>query len=288
MLYDSMLLRTFVAVSDLGSFTKAALHVNLTQSAISLHIKRLEEQVGSQLVLRGAHGIRLTLEGEILLSYARRILALHKEARNRLDHRLGGPIRIRAAEFVDSRLLFRSCSQFGALYPDIHLHVSLGRGPDLPSATDEEGFDLSIVSDEVGYGSGLLLYRDRRVWATSPHMSFDRGQPIPVAIPHQDHSNGNWGQPALEQLDSAGWQPEVILESSCSDALLNAVEAGIAIAIVPERLLRADHRPLTFATSLPPLPDIEFKLRRGKRQSHEVDRIAAMFLERFIATDLAA
>jgi len=78
MLYDTSLLRTFVAVSDSGSFTKAAREVNLTQSAVSLHVKRLEDQVGSRLIVRNARGVRLTGQGEILLSYARRILALYK------------------------------------------------------------------------------------------------------------------------------------------------------------------------------------------------------------------
>jgi DNA-binding transcriptional LysR family regulator len=76
MLYDTSLLRTFVAVCDTGSFTNAAREVNLTQSAVSLHVTRLEDQVGSRLIERNARGLSLTEQGEILLPYARRILAL--------------------------------------------------------------------------------------------------------------------------------------------------------------------------------------------------------------------
>ncbi|MGB6428364.1 MAG: LysR family transcriptional regulator, partial [Methyloceanibacter sp.] len=68
MLYDTALLRTFVAICDAGSFTKAAREVNLTQSAVSLHVKRLEEQVGSRLIVRNARSLRLTEHGEVLLS----------------------------------------------------------------------------------------------------------------------------------------------------------------------------------------------------------------------------
>ncbi len=78
MLYDTTLLRTFAAVCDTGSFTKAARMVNLTQSAVSLHIKRLEEQIGARLLRRGAEGVGATEQGEVLLSYARRILALNR------------------------------------------------------------------------------------------------------------------------------------------------------------------------------------------------------------------
>jgi DNA-binding transcriptional LysR family regulator len=98
MLYDTGLLRTFVAICDHGSFTHASREVNLTQSAVSLHNKRLE-------ALRKARGIRLTVQGEVLLSYARRILALHMEAEHRLGQSASGAIRIGAPEYFDLRTL---------------------------------------------------------------------------------------------------------------------------------------------------------------------------------------
>src|SRR6476660_6406822 len=111
MLYDTVLLGTFAAICDAGSFTKAAREVNLTQSAVSLHVKRLEDQVGSRLIMRNTRGVRLTEHGEILLSYARRILALYKEAEHRLSRDSGGLVRIGAPEY--SALL----GQFSARYP---------------------------------------------------------------------------------------------------------------------------------------------------------------------------
>jgi regulatory helix-turn-helix LysR family protein len=105
MLYDTVLLRTFAAICDAGSFTRAAREVNLTQSAVSLHVKRLEDQVGSRLIMRNTRGVRLTEHGEILLSYARRILALYKEAEHRLSRDSGGLVRIGAAEYFDLHTL---------------------------------------------------------------------------------------------------------------------------------------------------------------------------------------
>lgn len=109
MLYDTSLLRTFVAVSDSGSFTKAAREVNLTQSAVSLHVKRLEDQVGSRLIVRNARGVRLTGQGEILLSYARRILALYKEAEQHLSttaRAASGSVR----RTISTSTFYRRCS----------------------------------------------------------------------------------------------------------------------------------------------------------------------------------
>ncbi len=101
MLYDTTLLRTFIAICDTGSFTKAAHQVNLTQSAVSHHVRRLEDRVGLPLIVRNTRGIRLTEKGEVLLCYARRIIALHKEAEKHLNG--GELVRIGAPEVFDMR-----------------------------------------------------------------------------------------------------------------------------------------------------------------------------------------
>jgi len=149
MLYDTVLLRTFVAVCDSGSFTKAAREVNLTQSAVSLHVKRLEDQVGSRLIVRNARAIRLTEQGEVLLSYARRILALYKEAEHRLGRDSGGLVRIGAPEYFDLHTLSALLGQFSARYLAVRLQIELGIGPDISALLDEGELDLAIVSNEI-------------------------------------------------------------------------------------------------------------------------------------------
>ena len=144
MLYDTVLLRTFAAICDAGSFTKAAREVNLTQSAVSLHVKRLEDQVGSRLIMRNTRGVRLTEHGEILLSYARRILALYKEAEHRLSRDSGGLVRIGAAEYFDLHTLSALLGQFSARYPAVRLQIELGIGPDISALLDEGELDLVI------------------------------------------------------------------------------------------------------------------------------------------------
>jgi DNA-binding transcriptional LysR family regulator len=131
-LYDTALLRTFIAVCDSGSFTKAANQVNLTQSAVSLHVKRLEEQVGSRLIVRNVRGLRLTEQGEVLLSYARRILALYKEAEARLSRDASGLIRIGVPEYFDLHTLSSLLGQFSARYPAVKTQIELGLAPRFP------------------------------------------------------------------------------------------------------------------------------------------------------------
>jgi len=159
MLYDTGLLRTFVAVCEQGSFTKAAREVNLTQSAVSLHVKRLEDQVGSRLIMRNMRGVRLTEQGEVLLSYARRILALYKEAEQRLGRDSEGLVRIGAPEYFDLHTLSSLLGQFSARYPAVRLQIELGIGPDISALLDEGELDLVIVSNEIREGDGVPLCR---------------------------------------------------------------------------------------------------------------------------------
>jgi DNA-binding transcriptional LysR family regulator len=231
MLYDTVLLRTFIAICDSGSFTKAAREVNLTQSAVSLHIKRLEDQVGSRLIVRNARSIHLTKRGEILLSYARRILALHKEAEDRLGRDASASIRIGAPDYFDFQILSSLLEQFAASHPAVQLQVELGIGPDISALLDEGDLDMAIVSREIGEGDGVPLCRERRVWAAARTMRLDPEAPAPLAL-YPPHCR--WRQLALEQLDRAGRAWTVVLQSAGTAGILAALDAGVAISVFPE------------------------------------------------------
>ena len=139
MLYDTTLLRTFVAICDAGSFTRAAREVNLTQSAVSHHVKRLEDQVGVHLIVRNTRGLRLTEKGEILLCFARRILALYQEAQQTLSSDREGLLSIGAPEFFDMQMLSSLLAQLSDRYPTVSMRIELGIGPDISALLDEGG-----------------------------------------------------------------------------------------------------------------------------------------------------
>jgi DNA-binding transcriptional LysR family regulator len=278
MLYDTALLRTFVAVSDHGSFTKAARAVNLTQSAVSLHVKRLEDQVGSRLVLRNARGVQLTEQGEILLSYARRILALHKEAEQRLGRNGAGLIRIGAPDYFDFQILASLLGQFRTSYPAVRLQVELGIGPDISALLDQGDLDIAIVASEVGEGEGVSLCRERRIWAAGKSMQLDPQTPAPLLL-YPPHCR--WRQLALNELDRAGRTWTVVLQSAGTAGILAALDAGLGITVFPESGLPDRLKSLGQAEALPALPDFEFVLRRSRNcpaiAGHLADMIANSF-----------
>jgi DNA-binding transcriptional LysR family regulator len=278
MLYDSSLLRTFVAVCDSGSFTKAAAEVNLTQSAVSLHVKRLEDQVGSRLIVRNVRGLRFTEQGEVLLSYARRILALYKEAEQRLGRDTGGLIRIGAPEYFDLHTLSSLLGQFSARYPAVRMQIELGLGPDISALVDEGELDLAIVSNEIREGDGVPLCRERRVWAAGRSLRLAPGEPAPLAL---YPPFCRWRQLALEELDRAGRAWILVIQSAGTAGILAALDAGLAITILPEFNLPHTLKALGAAEALPKLPDFEFVLRRSRKSSHAADHLAEMIINFF-------
>ena len=155
MVLDIVLLRTFVAVVEAKGFTRAAGFVNLTQSAVSLHIKRLEEQIGRRLFDRTAPKLALTSDGEILLSYAQRILALEEEVKTRLGHpEPEGLVRFGAPEYFDPGTLASLLAQFNTRYPAVELEIQLGIGTDIAALYGRGLLDVAIINREVDDADG--------------------------------------------------------------------------------------------------------------------------------------
>lgn len=239
--------------------------MNLTQSAVSLHVKRLEDQVGSRLIVRKARGVRLTEQGEILLSYARRILALYKEAERRLGGDSSGVIRIGVPEYFDLHTLSSLLRQFSARYPAFRLHIELGIGPDISALVDEGELDLAIASNEIREGDGVPLCRERRVWAAGRAMQLDPEEPAPLAL-YPPYCG--WRQLALEELDRAGRAWTLAIQSAGTAGILAALEASLAISVFPAFRLPNTLKSLGAAEALPALPDFEFVLRRAAGTAH--------------------
>src|ERR1700676_5096604 len=141
-LLDLDLLRSFVSVVDAGGFTRAGERVHRTQSTVSQQIRRLEESLGYPLLLRNGKHATPTEEGERLLCYARRILALEQEARDVVSRPASdGVVRLGIPEDFAAYRLTELLSDFARSRPSLRLDVRCGRSPQMRHALERRGLE---------------------------------------------------------------------------------------------------------------------------------------------------
>lgn len=286
MILDTAQLRTLVAIAETGSFTRAAAQVNLTQSAISLQIKRLEEQVGRRLIERSARTVTLTHEGEVLLGYARRILALHREAEGLLsDADMCGLVRFGAPEYFDTNMLSMVLAHFRRQHPGVQLEIMIGLGPDVRQAFDSGLLDVAIINVEVGERDGVLVGCDERVWIASRDFERPQNAPLPLVVFPQSCA---WRRLATEQLDNAGIGWTVALTSSGVAGLVAGVEAGLGVSIAASRSVSKPLQIVAHDYALPALPPFEYRLVESPAASPAARRLVFTIREVFNGEDALA
>lgn len=184
-LLDNDVLRTFVAIAETGNFSTAAEAVFRTPSAVSMQIKKLEEQLGATLFLRDARSVSLTRHGEMLLSYARNILALSNEAVSRfIMPELSGVVRLGAPEDIGERLLPSILKSFAESYPGIMVDVTIDMSMGLKKRMEEQRLDLALINCATRPfpTGGEVVFRERLVWAGAKCGSAHRRDPLPISI----------------------------------------------------------------------------------------------------------
>ncbi|WP_296255202.1 MULTISPECIES: LysR substrate-binding domain-containing protein [unclassified Pseudomonas] len=256
---DSELLRTFVAIADQGGFTKAGEIVNRTQSAVSMQMKRLEDDVVKRpLFQKDGRVLNLTAEGQVLLGYARRILKLHSEVFNTLrEPHMVGTVKIGTPDDYVMRFLPGILSRFAQAYPLIQIEVHCESSAQLLHRQD---LDLSIVTREPGKEIGQILRQERFVWAEAAGFCPHEQTPIPLAMFNNDCFCRLW---ACNALDASGREYRTAYTSASLAAIMAVVSAGLAVTAQLESLITADLRILGEAQGLPPLPSASIVLLRN-------------------------
>ena len=151
---DITTLRSFVAVADTGGVTRAASFLHLTQSAVSMQLKRLEEMLGVELLDRSGRNIGLTAAGEQLLGFARKMLSLNDEIITRLtDQAFEGEVTLGVPHDVVHPVIPMVMQRFNVQFPRVKVNLCTSNTRDLKMDFDQERFDL-IVTTETAAGAG--------------------------------------------------------------------------------------------------------------------------------------
>lgn len=261
-------LRTFVAITDNGSFTRASEAVHKTQSAVSMQMRRLEERVGKPIFVRDGRLSRLTEDGERLLAHARRLLRLNDETLALFgDAELTGRVRFGTPDDYADRFLPEILARFAASNPKAEVTVVCAPTPHLVEAIDAGELDLAIVTHVRGDGTAEVVRREPLLWVGARGHCAHQLDPLPLAL---GRPTCDWRRAALEGLEAVGRRHRLLYVSWNSSAVAAAVIAGLAVSVLPESALRQGMRVLGTAEGLPQLPSVEIGLLMARTHPTEV------------------
>ncbi|TNI29427.1 LysR family transcriptional regulator [Aeromonas veronii] len=268
---DPLLLRSFVAIIDTGSFTRAGERVHLTQSTISQQIRRLEQQLGCPLLDRSGRQVVATAEGEKLLGLARRILALLAQAEEQVSEgsmalSLGVP------EDFAAGAITPVLAAFARDYPEVRLEVQSGLSHEIWQRFEAGELDLALVKQTRGQGSPLASWREPLAWVDSRDWPARERDPLPLVV---FPSEGLYRRQMTEALDGLGQRWRIAYVSASLASLQGAVSAGIGVSLLPKRLMPADQLALT---QWPKVAPVELALHAGGSGSEPLTRLSAALI----------
>ncbi|GAA4538079.1 LysR family transcriptional regulator [Pseudonocardia xishanensis] len=257
---DPVLLRSFTAVARALSFTRAAAALDLRQSTVSQHVRRLEETVGRTLLDRDTHRVALTADGEAMLEYAGTILDATDRA---LAHFRGADVRQRLRLGVSEDLVLTRVptilADFRSRHPAVDLELTVGLSETLEAALDHGDLDLVFAKRSPGRTGGTRVWPDRFVWCGAPGTRLAPDAPVPlVGYPPPSLSRAA----AIAALEAAGRAWRVACTSGSLSGLRAAALAGLGVVAHAETLLPAGLVPIP---GLPPLGGFDFTLQTGRR-----------------------
>jgi DNA-binding transcriptional LysR family regulator len=247
---DVTTLRSFVAVADMGGVTKAAGFLHLTQSAVSMQLKRLEELIGVALLDRTGRGIALTPAGEQMLGYARRMVTLNDEIMRRLSHdEFEGAVTLGVPHDIVYPTIPRVMQQFAAAFPRVKVNLCSSYTLELKQLFDKGEIDLILTTETSTPDGAEGLCTLPLVWIGAPGGASWRRRPFPFASARQCL----FRQRAIAALDRVGIEWDSALETE-SD---RTVEATIAADLgVGEMLLGTEPRHLEVIEHGGTLPEL--------------------------------
>lgn len=276
---DIHLLRSFTEVANSGGFTAAAERLCLTQSAVSGHIRRLEENLDLRLLNRNKRRVALTDAGEALLVHARHMLRLNDEALADLNvaKAISGVVRLGIPSDYAAHLLPRVLERFSCEYPGVQLQLFCELSVDLLGLLHQGKIDLALVTRQRFSPGGDPVRSERLVWVGAMDRDPWRRDPLPLALFPPGYCI--FRESALAALNEIGrrWQP--VCTSRSLSGLRAAVSAGMAVSVVAEHTLSHDMVILGREHGLPDLPSIEIALHYSGGQLAPSAEALARFLQ---------
>jgi DNA-binding transcriptional LysR family regulator len=268
--YDPELLRTFLAVTQSLSFTRAAEALGIRQPTVSQHVRRLEEAVGRPLLVRDTRSVALTSDGEAMAGFAREILAAQERAVGYFTgSQLAGRLRFGVTDDLALTPLPKILRDFRQLYPRIDLELTVLQNEALLRRVESGHLDVAFVKRGANSPSpsrGQLVRRDQLVWVAVEGTRFEPDQQVPLVVYQAPSLSRAISVQALERV---GRRSRITCTVKGVNGVLAAVRAGLGVAVMARTLMPADLVELPASAGLPKLPHLDLVLLTNRNAPAE-------------------
>ena len=283
-------LQVFYTVARQLSFTKAAEQLFMTQPAVTFQVKQLEEQFNARLFERSHGKIALTPAGQMVMSYAERILGLSEEMETRvadLTGAMGGPLLLGASLTIAEYILPRILGEFKAQHPQVHAHMTVGNSEMIEMRVADHTLDLGLI-ETPAHLPGLLtemVCEDELVVICAPGHEFAKLQGVkPQQLLDEPYISRETGSGTREFADQylrrCKVMPEdlnIVMELGSLEAIKGVVETGLGISIV-SRATASKERHLGTLAVVP----LEPRLIRTMSFVHPKEKFRSRLLTTFV------
>lgn len=270
---DLSALRSFVTVADVGGVTRAAGYLNLTQSAVSMQIKRLEESLGLSLFLRAARKLALSPDGEQLLSYGRRMLALNDEALSLLSAQAcAGEIRLGVPHDVVYPAIPGILKRMAQAYPRVRINLVSSFTILMKQDFARGAFDVMLTTEETPDEGAEVLSARSLVWVGAEDGNAWQRRPLRLGF----KDTCIFRPRAQAALEAAGIPWEMATGGESEQAVEATVAADLAVSVrmigsIPEGMV-----PISGDNQLPPVGEMKLGLyRAGRRNDEAIDLLVS-------------
>ena len=249
---DTDQLRSFMAIVDTGSFTRAADRVHKTQSAVSMHIRRLEEQLGRALFVKSGRGVRLSGDGDRLVDFAREMLRIEASALMEVGQKgLAGHVRLGIPDDYAEVFMPAIMEGFARKHPFVEVSVICEGSLALAERVRGHELDVALVTDCAAIQNVEIVREEPLVWVAHPRFNIVAGEPLRVAL---GAVTCQWRQIAEAALQEAGRDFRVVLVSNNFSAIEPMIRTRLALTVLPLGAVREGMKVLGAADGLPALP----------------------------------
>ena len=267
------LLRAIVAIVDLGSFTKAAQALKLTQPAISAQMKRLQQLVGAEVFSKSGSGLVLTARGALVVKYARRILAMNDQILSLGGGQVTQSLRV-GLPLLFTRAVLGDVLKIGSIHEgETELQVFSESSEELRKRLAAGYLDVAfIINPQEAPPQVVTEWTEPWVWVCASDFVLKQGAKIPLIVTPTDRYT-------IEVVERIG-RPYVIRFMAPSlGARKEAMRAGLGFMSIAERLVTEDMK-IVRSNVLPPFPETlaGIYLREGLELGS-----LAKFIEAFVA-----